>query len=62
MVSEARKESMAWMEQGLQISLRRHVISMEAKMAAGVLGTLRIMGETASLKSLVIWEYSLLRC
>ena len=35
MVSETRKESMAWMEHGLQISLKRHALSMENELAAG---------------------------
>ena len=38
MVSEARKQSMAWMEQGAQISLKRYAFSMEDKMAAGAFG------------------------
>ena len=36
---------MAWMEHGLQISLKRYALSMEDKMAAwSFLGALRIMG------------------
>ena len=38
MVSEARKQSMAWMEHGLQISLKSFALSMEDKMAAGAIG------------------------
>ena len=34
---------MAWMERGLQVSLKRYALSMEDKMAAGVLGAQRIM-------------------
>ena len=35
MVYEMRKQSMAWMEHGLQIYLKRYPLSMEDKMAAG---------------------------
>ena len=45
MVSEPRKQSMAWLEHGLQISLKRYALSIEDKMAAGALGTLGIMGK-----------------
>ena len=51
MVSEPRKQSMAWLEHGLQISLKRYALSIEDKMAAGALGTLGIMGETAPIFS-----------
>ena len=33
-----RKQSMAWMEHGLQISLKTYALSMEDKMAAGAFG------------------------
>ena len=46
MVYEARKQSMAWMEYGLQISLKRLTLLMQNKMAAGAIGALGIMGET----------------
>ena len=44
-----KQSNLACMEHGLQISHDRYVLSMEDKMAAGtnVLGTVRIMGETA---------------
>ena len=35
---------MAWMEHGLQISLKRYVLSMEDKMAAGAFGCARNYG------------------
>ena len=35
---ETRKQSMAWMKHGLQISLKRYALSMEDKLAAGVFG------------------------
>ena len=35
---------MAWMEHGLQISLRRYAFSVEDKMAAGLLGRARNYG------------------
>ena len=35
MAFEVRKQSMAWMEHRLQISLKRYALSMEDKMAAG---------------------------
>ena len=38
MVSEARKQSMAWMEMDL---LKTYVFSMEEKMAAGAFGCTR---------------------
>ena len=34
MVSEARKQTMAWMEHGLQISLKRYALSMDDKIVA----------------------------
>ena len=37
MVSEPRKQSMALMEHGLQILLKRYELSIEDKMAAGAL-------------------------
>ena len=46
MVYEVRKQSMAWMENGLQISFKRFALSMEDKMVED-LGALGIMGETA---------------
>ena len=36
---------MACLEHGFQISLKRYALSMKDKMAAGVLGALRIMGD-----------------
>ena len=45
MVSELRKQSMAWMEHGLRISLNRCGFFMEDKMVAGGFG--QIMSETA---------------
>ena len=50
MAYEARKQSMAWMEHGLQISHERYALSMKDKMAAGGLGALRIMGEMIAYK------------
>ena len=38
MAYEARKQAMVWMENGLQISLKRYALSMEDKMAAGAFG------------------------
>ena len=38
MVFETRKQWKAWMQHGLQISLNRHVLPMEEKMAAGAFG------------------------
>ena len=38
MVSEPRKQSMALMEHGLQILLKRYELSIEDKMAAGAFG------------------------
>ena len=46
MVFEMRKESMAWISHGLQISLKRHALSIEDKMADEAFG---IMGETTPL-------------
>ena len=43
MVLETRKQSMAWMEHGLNISLKRYTLSMEDKLW----GALLIMDETA---------------
>ena len=40
MVYEVGKQWMAWMEQGLQISLKRYALSMEDKMVTGAFGTL----------------------
>ena len=37
------------MDHGLQMSLKSYELSMEDKMAAAVLGALRIMGEAARL-------------
>ena len=51
MVSEVRKQSMARMEHGLQISLKRYALSMEDKIADEAFGrALRIMGEMAPLR------------
>ena len=48
MVFEKRKQSMSWMEHGLQISLERFTLSMEDKMAAGALVcTMNYQGEAA---------------
>ena len=44
MVFEPRKQSMAWMEHGLQISLKRYALSVEDKMAAGAFGRARNYG------------------
>ena len=55
MVCEPRKQSMAWMEQGLQISLQRYALSMEDKMAAGTLDALGIMGETFPLVRCIVY-------
>ena len=42
---------MAWTEYGLQISLKRYVLSMEDKMAAEAFGrALRIMGKTGGIR------------
>ena len=38
MVSEARKQSMGWMEHRLQLSLKRYAQLTEEKMAAGAFG------------------------
>ena len=38
MIFEAIKQSMAWMERGLQISLKRHALLVKIKMAAGAFG------------------------
>ena len=38
MVVETSTQSMAWMEHGLQTSLRRYALSMEDKMAAEAFG------------------------
>ena len=38
MVFETTKQSIARMERGLQISLKRYALSMEDKMAAGAFG------------------------
>ena len=38
MVFETREQSMAWMERGLQISLKRYALSMEDTMAAEAFG------------------------
>ena len=38
MVLEPRKQSMAWMKHGVQISLKRITPSMEDKMVVGALG------------------------
>ena len=38
MVYEARKQAVAWMEHGLQMSLKRYALSMVNKMAAGAFG------------------------
>ena len=38
MVYEMRKQAMAWMEHGLQTSLKRHALSMEDKILAGAFG------------------------
>ena len=38
MVLGTRKQLMAWMEHGLQISLKSYALSMEDKMAAGAFG------------------------
>ena len=35
---KTRKQSIAWMEHGLQISLKTYALSMEDKMAAGAFG------------------------
>ena len=39
------KRFMACLEHGFRISLKRYALSMKDKMAAGVLGALRIMGD-----------------
>ena len=44
MVHEARKQSIAWMEHILQISLKRYALSMEDKMAAGAFGRAKNYG------------------
>ena len=44
MVCETRKQSMAWMEHGLQISLKRYELLMEDKMVAGAFGRARNYG------------------
>ena len=38
MAFEVRKQSMAWMEHRLQISLKQYALSMEDKMVAGAFG------------------------
>ena len=48
MVSEARKQSIAWMEHRLQISLKRYAFSME-DVEAGAFGRARSYGRTASI-------------
>ena len=41
MVFEMRKQSMVWMEHGLQISLKGFTLSVEDKMAPGAFGCAR---------------------
>ena len=48
MVYETRKQSLAWMEHGFQILLKK-ALSVEDKMAAGAFGALRIIVGTAPL-------------
>ena len=45
---------MAWMEHGLQISLRRYAFSRKIKWRLELLGVLRIMGDTARIKSCLV--------
>ena len=47
MVFETRKQSLAWTEHGLQISLKNTHYRWKIKWRLELLGTLRIMGETA---------------
>ena len=52
MVSEMRKQSMAWMEHGLQISHKRFALSIVDNLMAAwsLLGALRITVQTVPLK------------
>ena len=57
MVYVARNESTAWMEHGLQISLKRYELSMEDKMAAEAFGC-GIMREDCDPRHLQKWAKS----
>ena len=56
MVSETRKESMAWMEHGSQISLKRHALSMENELAAGAVEKLNYIVSKEYENNVALWQ------
>ena len=56
MVSETRKESMAWMEHGSQISLKRHALSMENELAAGAVEKLNYIVSKEYENKVALWQ------